>query len=148
MFWGLVVVSLVMGLFMAIQPAINGQLRAYVGSPANAALISTSVSTITLLVYVFGIERKPWPSLATLQSGPWWMWVGGVLGAIFVAVSVVLVQKLGGAVAFSLIVLGQMVVALFMDKYGWFGTTVHEATPGRIAGVGLVVAGVAAMRLL
>lgn len=60
----LVGVALVMGLFMAIQPAINLELRRFVGSPAQAALVSTCVSTISLGFFVFVLQRKPWPSLA------------------------------------------------------------------------------------
>ncbi len=146
MFWLLVATALTMGFFMAIQPAINGQLRWRVGSPAHAAMISTTVSTISLFIYVFAIERKPWPSLESIRTGPWWMWTGGLLGAAYVALSVVLVQRLGGGVAFALVILGQMTFALIMDHYGWFGLTVHEITPIRIAGAGLVVAGVVLIR--
>ena len=53
---------------------------------------------------------------------------------VYVALSVVLVQRLGGAVAFALVILGQMTFALFMDNFGWFGITVHEITPTRIIG--------------
>ncbi len=60
----LIGVALVMGLFMAIQPAINLELRRFVGSPAQAAMVSTIVSTISLAFFVFVIQRKPWPSLA------------------------------------------------------------------------------------
>ncbi|MCC6674935.1 MAG: DMT family transporter, partial [Thermomicrobiales bacterium] len=114
-------VALMMGLFMAIQPAINLELRRFVGSPAQAAMVSTFVSTISLGLFVFGYQRKPWPSFDAAISTPWWIWVGGVLGAIYVAVSVVLVSRLGTAFAYSLVVLGQMVTALVVDRFGWFG---------------------------
>lgn len=143
----LIVVALTMGLFMAIQPAINLELRRFVGSPAQAAMISTSVSTISLFFFVFVIQRKPWPSLAAATSTPWWIWVGGLLGAAYVAVSVVLVGRLGAAFAFSLVVLGQMGTALVMDRFGLFGVPVHELTPGRVLGVVLVVCGVVLVRM-
>jgi transporter family-2 protein len=147
-FWFLVALALSMGFFMAIQPAINGELRLRVGSPAQAAMISTSVSTISLFLFVFAVQRHDWPSASTLSSAPWWIWTGGLLGAVYVAVSIVLVQRLGGAVAFSLVVFGQMVCALVMDHYGWLGLAQHEISIGRIVGVGLVVGGVVMIRLL
>jgi transporter family-2 protein len=143
----LIGVALLMGLFMAVQPAINLELRRFVGSPAQAAMISTSVSTISLFFFVFVVQRKPWPSLQAATSTPWWIWVGGLLGAAYVAISVVLVQRLGAAFAFSLVVLGQMVTALIMDRLGWFGVPVHELTPGRLLGVVLVVSGVVLIRM-
>lgn len=140
-------VALMMGLFMAIQPAINLELRRFVGSPAQAAMVSTFVSTISLGLFVFGYQRKPWPSFDAAISTPWWIWVGGVLGAIYVAVSVVLVSRLGTAFAYSLVVLGQMVTALVVDRFGWFGVTSHDLSPGRVFGVALVISGVAMIRM-
>src|SRR5689334_4623954 len=80
----LIGVALIMGFFMAVQPAINLELRRFVGSPAQAAMVSTFVSTISLGVFVFVIQRKPWPSLHAALSTPWWIWIGGLLGAAYV----------------------------------------------------------------
>ena len=143
----LIGVALVMGLFMAIQPAINLELRRFVGSPAQAAMVSTTVSTISLAFFVFVIQRKPWPSLHAAVSTPWWIWVGGLLGAAYVAISVVLISRLGAAFAFSLVVLGQMVTALLLDRFGWFGVPIHDLTPGRLVGVALVISGVVLIRM-
>ena len=144
---GLIGVALLMGLFMAVQPAINLELRRFVGSPAQAAMVSTFVSTISLLIFVFGVQRKPWPSLDAALATPWWIWVGGVLGAIYVAISVVLISRLGTAFAFSLVVLGQMLTALVLDRFGWFGVPVHDLSIGRVLGVALVISGVVLFRL-
>lgn len=147
-FWFLVGLAIVMGCFMAIQPAINGQLRFRVGTPAQAAMISTSVSTISLFFFVFAVQRPAWPQGETLRAAPWWIWTGGLLGAVYVAVSIVLVQRLSAAVAFSIVVFGQMVCALILDHFGWFGLTPHEISPGRLVGVALVIAGVVMIRTL
>jgi transporter family-2 protein len=143
----LIGVALVMGLFMAVQPAINLELRRFVGSPAQAAMVSTTVSTISLAIFVFVIQRKPWPSLHAALSTPWWIWIGGLLGAAYVAISVVLISRLGAAFAFSLVVLGQMVTALVLDRFGWFGVPVHDLSPGRLIGVSLVISGVVLIRM-
>jgi transporter family-2 protein len=143
----LIGVALVMGLFMAIQPAINLELRRFVGSPAQAAMVSTTVSTISLAFFVFVIQRKPWPSLHAALSTPWWIWIGGLLGAAYVAISVVLISRLGAAFAFSLVVLGQMVTALVLDRFGWFGVPVHDLSPGRLLGVSLVFSVVVLIRM-
>jgi transporter family-2 protein len=147
MFWLLVSVALVMGSFMAIQPAINGQLRWRLGTPAQAALVSTSVSTLSLLLVVMVWQRQPRPDISALGAAPWWIWTGGLLGAVYVAVSIVLVQRLGGAVAFSLVVLGQMVCALILDHFGWLGLAQYEISLTRIVGVAMVVGGVVLIRV-
>jgi transporter family-2 protein len=142
----LIGVALTMGLFMAVQPALNLELRRFVGSPAQAAMVSTTVSTTSLAFFVFVIQRKPWPSLHAAVSTPWWIWIGGLLGAAYVAISVVLISRLGAAFAFSLVVLGQMVTALILDRFGWFGVPIHDLTPGRLIGVALVISGVVLIR--
>jgi transporter family-2 protein len=143
----LIGVALTMGLFMAVQPALNLELRRFVGSPAQAAMVSTTVSTTSLAFFVFVIQRKPWPSLHAAVSTPWWIWIGGLLGAAYVAISVVLISRLGAAFAFSLVVLGQMVTALILDRFGWFGVPIHDLTPGRLIGVALVISGVVLIRV-
>ncbi len=148
MFWLLVAMAMTMGCFMAIQPAINGELRWRVGSPAQAAMISTSVSTISLLLFVFVVQRQPWPEAGVMRVAPWWVWTGGLLGAIYVAASIVLVQRLGGAVAFSLVVLGQVLCALIVDHFGWLGLAQREISAGRLLGVMMVAGGVVMIRVL
>lgn len=143
----LIGVALVMGLFMAIQPAINLELRRLVGSPAQAALVSTTVSTISLGFFVFVLQRRPWPTTGDALASPWWIWVGGLLGAAYVAISVVLISRLGAAFAFSLVVLGQMATALVMDRFGLFGVPVQDLSPGRIVGVAMVISGVVLIRM-
>jgi transporter family-2 protein len=142
----LIGVALTTGLFMAVQPALNLELRRFVGSPAQAAMVSTTVSTTSLAFFVFVIQRKPWPSLHAAVSTPWWIWIGGLLGAAYVAISVVLISRLGAAFAFSLVVLGQMVTALILDRFGWFGVPIHDLSPGRLIGVALVISGVVLIR--
>lgn len=145
--WGLVLVAMLMGAFMAVQPAINGQLRLQVGTAAQAAMISTFVSTVSLAFFVFVVLRPDWPPLRELLHNPWWIWTGGLLGAVYVAMSVVLVQRLGGGVAFSLVILGQMVTVLVLEQFGLIGVPVHPINAPRVIGVLMVVGGAAMIRL-
>ncbi|MBX3070538.1 MAG: DMT family transporter [Thermomicrobiales bacterium] len=147
-FWFLVGVAILLGSFMAIQPAINGQLRWRVGGAAQAALISTAVSTLGLAVFLLVTMKPVTISASQLRSEPWWIWTGGLLGAVYVAMSVVLVQRLGSAVAFSIVLFGQMVCALLFDHFGWLGVPQHEISPTRLLGVAMVVAGVVVIRAL
>lgn len=137
--------AVVIGVLVAVQPAINARLKNFAGDPAYAALISTLTSSTVLLLYVL-LLRHPRPSLAKLSLGPWWIWTGGILGAIYVAVSLNLTQRLGTAVLLALVVVGQMVGALVVDHYGLFGVAERPVTLFRLAGVLLLIAGVALIR--
>jgi transporter family-2 protein len=77
---------------------------------------------------------------------PSWYWVGGLLGALYIAAAVVLAPRLGATTMIASVVAGQMLASLVLDHFGWVGFAEHHATPSRLAGVILVVAGVLLVR--
>jgi bacterial/archaeal transporter family-2 protein len=135
-----------LGTLLAIQVAVNGRLRVRTDEPVHAALISTCISTISLLLYSTLVVRQPVPDLTNLKSAPWWIWTGGLMGAAYVAFSLVLVTRLGGAMFLALVVVGQMSMAMVMDHFGLFGLTRHEISPLRVLGASFLVVGVVLIR--
>ena len=130
------------GLTVAIQSAINNQLKIVLGgSTLLAALVSFVVGGLCLLG-VYWASGQRLSQLLLLQNTPWWMLLGGALGAVFVFGSTLLVPKLGLALMISLIVFGQIVMSLLMDHYGWLGLPVQELSFTRLLGAGLVLVGV------
>ena len=130
------------GLTVAVQSAINNQLKlALGGSTLLAALVSFVVGGLCLLG-VYWASGQRLSQLLLLQNTPWWMLLGGALGAVFVFGSTLLVPKLGLALMISLIVFGQIVMSLLMDHYGWLGVPVQELNVTRLLGAGLVLVGV------
>jgi transporter family-2 protein len=146
MLFAYMTIAVTMGCFLAVQPAVNGRLRLRVGDAAHAALISTTISTLSLFLYSLVVVRKPWPDSAHLTSAPWWIWTGGLMGAVYVATSLVLLSRLGGALLFASIVVGQMLATIVMDHFGLLGLSRHEVNPWRILGAAFLVAGVVLIR--
>jgi transporter family-2 protein len=142
-----IVLAVVIGSLNVIQASINGQVRLRVGDAWHAALLSTSISTISLLMVATLVTREPLPSLGDVARGPWWLWTGGLLGAAYVAVALVAVNRLGSAVLYALIVFGQLMTAVAMDHYGVLGLPRHEITPVRVAGVLMLLGGMVLIRL-
>ena len=143
----LILVAAAGGALVVIQTSINAKVRLQVESPWQAALVSTTVSTLFLFSVAAIMTRHPYPPVAKIQGAPWWIWTGGILGAVYVALTLVLVRKLGSGVLFSAVVLGQMIAALFIDQFGLIGSAKHEITPPRVLGVVMIVSGVALVRL-
>ena len=130
------------GLMVALQSAINNQLKiALGGSTLLAALVSFVVGGLCLLG-VYWASGQRLSQLALLQNTPWWMLLGGALGAIFVFGSTLLVPRLGLALMISLVVFGQIIMSLVMDHYGWLGVPLREISLTRLLGAGLVLTGV------
>jgi transporter family-2 protein len=133
--------ALLAGISVPTQAGINAQLGLWTRSPVLAAAISFAVGTLTLIIYTL-VTRIPMPNLANASGHPWWIWIGGALGAFFVTATIILVPKLGATTMVTLVLAGQMFASLLLDHFGGLGYPVHPISLGRIAGVLLVCGGV------
>ena len=145
MVWLYLLFAVAAGAMLPVQFGVNAQLSHWLASPVRAAFVSFLVGTIALLI-ISAFVRKPMPSLTRLGDVPWWVWMGGLLGAFYVAGSIVTAPKLGAVTLAAAIILGQTVASVLVDQYGWVGFKEHHASPGRLAGVLLVGVGVVLVR--
>lgn len=133
-------VALGLGAMISMQPAINAQIAMRLGSPLIAAAISIAISLVMVIAAWAAVGRVEanWSKLLSL---PWWALIGGAAGALFVLGGVVVAPRLGMAVFFICIVLGQMLGATLIDQSGAFGLEGHAVTWPRVLGILLVIAG-------
>jgi len=132
------------GAGLAVQSAVNTQLRAATGSALWTSLISATLTVILLAAtQLFVRESMTMPSPS---QHPWWIWIGGIMGAVYVFVIVAFTRYLGVALVFAAIVGGQLLAGLLIDHYGWFNVSVQRVSPGRALGAVLLVAGMALIR--
>ncbi|HEY7996190.1 MAG TPA: DMT family transporter [Steroidobacteraceae bacterium] len=129
------------GAGLVVQVGMNSTLRSLLGSPIVAALISFLVGSLALAVYA-GLARTPLPLRVQLGAVPAWAWLGGVLGAFYVASSVIVGPRLGAATLLALVVLGQLGTSLLVDHYGWLGFPQHPLNLVRVLGAVLLFGGV------
>lgn len=137
--------AFVAGAMIPFQAGINAQLAHWIHSPVRAAFVSFVVGTIALLVLSVAIWR-PLPSGSRIADAPWWVWIGGLLGAFYVAGSVVVAPRLGAAVLLAAVVAGQLLASLLVDQFGWVGFREHHISAGRAIGMALVLGGVLVVR--
>jgi transporter family-2 protein len=142
--WGYALFALAAGAMLPIQFGINAQLASWVGGSIRAAFISFVVGAVSLFVAVLVAQRG---LSDRVGDAPWWVWIGGVLGAFYVLGSIVTAPKLGAATLVALILAGQAIASLLVDHYGWVGFEEHPITLVRVAGVVLLAGGVALVRL-
>lgn len=137
--------ALIAGAMMPTQAAINNKLAGFVASPISAAFISFLVGTAGLFVYMV-TTGTPLSSLSNIKEAPPIAWLGGLLGAFFVASTVILAPRIGVAMTFGLIVAGQMLVTLVLDHFGFLGLPVKEISLARVGGILLITLGVVIIR--
>jgi transporter family-2 protein len=130
--------SAVAGMLVALQPPINSKLGQAVGTFA-AATISFLVGTVVLLVLAVVSGGT---HLDGLRSVPWWYFVGGLIGAVFVASSLVTVRTLGAGGVVAATIAGQLTASVVIDKFGLLGIAQKPLTAPRVIGIVLLAAGV------
>ena len=134
------------GLSFVFQQAVNANLRAEIGSLWWAGFISYLGGTLATLAVAIAL-RQPWPSMQTIQRSHWMSWSGGLFGAIYIGISILLIPRLGAALVIALIVAGQMIGSLAFDHFGILGVPVHSLSLSRLLGAVLLVLGVVLIRL-
>lgn len=131
------------GSAVAMQPAFNGQLAQLLNSPLRAALVSFSAGLLILAVLVCGMAfRTGLPTGRELARVPLHLWfIGGSLGAFFVAVSAWSAPRIGVGAFFATLIAAQLIAAIIIDHYGLIGLDVRPVSLLRIAGAALLVVG-------
>src|SRR5439155_12876515 len=106
--WWLVPLALLVGAAVAVQAGTNARLAQSAGGPMMAGLLTTVVALLVMGVCVAAL-RPPLPATADLAAAPWWAWLGGALGALYVVAAAFLAPKLGAAALAGFVIAGQLV---------------------------------------
>jgi transporter family-2 protein len=139
-----IVMAFALGAVLPMQAAINSRLSRTAGSPVMAAFISFAIGTIALMLFLVITGQFQFRFISS--QSPWWIWTGGILGTFFVAGIVILLPRLGVVLSFSLVLAGQMFVAILFDQFGWMGVAIKEISAGKIIGSVLLIIGVILIR--
>lgn len=142
---GLALIAAGAGVSFVMQQAVNAHLRFGLGSAAWAGFASYLGGTLCMLLLAAALV-DPLPSAGAVARAPWWAWSGGFFGAVYIAVSILLVPRLGATAFVALLIAGQMLSSLVFDHFGWFGLPQQPADPTRLLGAALLIAGTVLIR--
>lgn len=132
------------GVFLSAQAPINAALARALGDPVLAACISFGIGfAILALLSAF---RGAWPSGSAMAAAPWWSWLGGLLGAFYVAIVIWGVPQLGVVSTVAALIFGQVAAALVLDAVGAFGLPVQAITWQRLLAAGMILGGLVLSR--
>ncbi len=121
------------GVLVSLSRQINGRLAL-----STSAMESSFWNHLVGLVFITVIALLVGGLFAgEPQAAPWWAYLGGTVGVVFIAAGSWLISKIGAAQTALLIIAGQMVFGVLID--------VAMGAPGnlwaRILGVSLILAG-------
>jgi transporter family-2 protein len=110
-----VLLAFIAGLAIAVQQAINGRVARASQHPMSATFYNFAFGTVALGL-AFGLMwaaggHGPSP----LPPGPWWLYLGGVIGIVFIAIAAWAVPIVGVLLFAVVTIAGQLSGALLLD---------------------------------
>ena len=140
-------IAVLAGLVLPVQVAFNSRLTSFTGSPIVSSLVSFLVGTLALILYTLTNPGMLQQAYVQVWKAPLYAWFGGLIGAFFIATSLVIAPKLGLAMSICLVIAGQLTMSVLMDQFGWFGFDVRPLTIAKGFGLMLVFAGIVLIKM-
>jgi transporter family-2 protein len=131
-------IAVLAGLVLPVQVALNNRLTSFTGHPIVSSLVSFLVGTLALILYTLTSPGMLQQAHVQVWKAPVYAWFGGLIGAFFIATSLVIAPKLGLAMSVCLVIAGQLTMSVLMDQFGWFGFDVRPLTIAKGFGLLLV----------
>jgi transporter family-2 protein len=130
------------GTWVGLQRALNGQINSFAKKSFATSQLNFITGTTFLLLLLLLRSLFTDHSIMNFKTAPWWMFLGGSIGVIYIALSAHIVQHLG-VLEFTLYSVGGMLIgSLLVDLI--FPTKGTLISPYLIAGITLTYLGVAA----
>ena len=132
-----VIIGLTGGVAVGIQSPLSGVMSEKVGGATSSFIIHLSGLIVSgLLLLARGGEKiENWKIL------PWYMFGLGSLGVVLYLTLSYTIPKMGATSAVTLIIVGQLIMGLLLDSFGWFGLPTRPIEITRMFGVVLLLAG-------
>lgn len=128
----MILLALTNGVCIGLSRLLNGRLSQDTNA-FNASLWNHVVGfTLLSLLLTF----IPTPPLASLLSAPVYTWLGGVFGALFVALNSYVLSRIGATMTALLVITGQLLTGVVFDAMA------ANAEPLQLFGGVLIMAGV------
>lgn len=135
-----ILIAVLAGAANPFQSGTNAELNKQLGTPLWAAVVVyvTGLAGVLLCELLF---RQRIPAAARVASAPTWVWFGGLISILPTIAGLTLAQKLGAGVFTGITVTVSLATSVVLDHFGLIGFRQHAASPARLAGCAVMVAG-------
>jgi len=125
------------GVAVGIQSPLAGAIGQRVGGTASSFIVHLSGMILSgaLLTLRGGEKIGAWRTL------PWYMFGVGIFGLILYQTINVTLPRLGSTMMVTLIIIGQLLMGVLIDHFGWLGVPSRPLDATRIVGVLVLLAG-------
>jgi transporter family-2 protein len=139
-------VAVLSGTLVAVQSRLNGSLRLALGDALLAAVVSFGIGLVIVAALVLSRPQAR-AAVVRVRAVPWWSRLGGLGGALLVAVSAYAAPVLGVALLTVGVVGGQTAGGALVDRLGIGPGGPRPLSPARLGGalLCLVAVGLSAL---
>lgn len=143
-----IILGIIAGITTFTMTTINSRLRTYVQSPYVSSLISFCIGTILLGAIQLCGGNSLIPTGEQMIATPWWTYIGGFLGMVVMTAYILLFPVIGGVQTVAMPILGQIIMSMLIDNFGWFGANKQPLNIINIMGVIILIMGVLVLVVL
>ena len=137
--WGFII-ALISGALMSIQGVFNAEVTKQAGVWVAAGFVQ--ITAFVICVAAWFVTGKEGSISGIVQVKPWYMLLGGVIGAFITLTVIVSMDQLGPARAAQLIVVSQIAAAYLIELFGLFGVDKANFQWSKVLGLGLSIIGI------
>lgn len=109
------ILAIIAGAGVAIQQALGGRVNNGTGVPLSTAWLNFAFGTTGLVMGTLVGAALMGARVGSPEPGPWWMYLGGTLGVIFITTASWAVPRYGVLVFALTSIAGQLLGALLLD---------------------------------
>ena len=146
MLWIAILVALVAGAANPFQSGTNAELNKQLGQPALAGVWVYLSGFLLLLLAALVLRQFSAAHLgqvrAALPHVHWWAYLGGGISILSTLAGLMFAQRLGSGLFTGLSLTASLIISVLLDQFGLIGFKQHTASPARLVGCALLVAGV------
>jgi transporter family-2 protein len=141
MIWLNILIAIAAGAANPFQSGTNAQLNKQLQHPLWAGIIVYATGLAGLLVVQIFV-RDAFPTGVEMGGVSRWAWYGGLISIASTMAGLLLAQKMGSGVFTGASLTAALVSSVALDHFGLVGFKQHAASPARMAGCALMVAGI------
>lgn len=123
--------ALSVSLLIPFQGIITASLSQKLDNPYLSTVINFSKGLVIFLIALM-LSMNSFPAVKKLSTIPWYLYLGGVVGSVFILNALFSLPKIGSMSFFALVILGQLITTLLVDHYEVFGVPIQRIDLTRV----------------
>lgn len=136
----LLVLTMFLGVVLAVHLAMNGKVGAVLNNPRVGNALFWCIGAVGAVV--IGLTGWQPGALAPLRQVHPLLLTAGILGTCLVFAIAWLIPRVGAGPVMITLLAGQVLGGILMSHFGWLGSPVQPVTVTKIAGVLVMIGGV------